>query len=121
MMFPEMRAEWIDTLPSGKQGCLGQIQQLQSDLLEAAEDGDWVRAAELERERANRLKDLYANMESMGAEAGESLARITERLIEGDRALMERVERERSRLGDELGHLRRGQKAVNAYTDHAQR
>ncbi|MCP1726429.1 hypothetical protein J2T60_000394 [Natronospira proteinivora] len=120
-MFPAMDPHWIDALPADKREVLSRIESLHTALMEAAESGDWVRTAELERERATCLQALYANVQDLDPDTGECLARITEQLIRGDRALMNKVERERSRLGDELGHLRRGQKAVNAYTDHARR
>lgn len=120
-MVAELDRELLRTLPADRQAVLGDIQSLHTALLEAAESGDWVRTAELERERAGLLQALYRDVQSLAPAEGESLARITQQLIQADRQLVARVERERNRLGDELGHLRRGQKAVNAYTDHAGR
>ena len=120
MMAAVFEQEWLERLPLPRRALLERVAELQTEIAEAAAGGDWVRTSELERQRAGKLHQLYRNLDSLSGEEGEALAEVTRRLIEEDRALVDRVARERDRLGVELGSLRRGQRAVDAYTRHAE-
>lgn len=111
----------IQCLPVDKQRLLASVDRLQVEIAEEADRGEWTRAAELESERAPLLRQIYQGLDQLTGEQGEALARLTRRLIEDDRALVDRVAAERDRLGLELGNLRRGQRAVGAYARHAGR
>jgi hypothetical protein len=111
----------IDCLPAEKRRLLGEVDRLQAAIAEEADRGEWTHAAELESERAPLLRQIYQGLDELNAEQGEALARLTRRLIEDDRGLVERVAAERDRLGLELGSLRRGQRAVGEYARHAGR